>query len=87
MENTIKVKDQWAEKYIKDNIWYPFGSLIGAWATIKQQDPNYTLEKFLTDSKEIYDQAKDNVIKTYRIYKELEITKEEDKNSPDIPTT
>ena len=80
----IKVKDQWAEKYIKENIWYPFGSLVGGWATIKKGDSKYTLEQYLKDSKGLFAQAMKNVISTYKIYDKV-VIEDQKKTSPDIP--
>ena len=86
MENTkIAVKDQWAEKYIKDKIWMAYGSLLKAWGDIKHADKDYSLLDFLKDSDEIYKKARSHTINTYKIYEHLDITKEND-NTPDIPT-
>lgn len=78
------VKDQWAEKYIKDNIWYPFGSILNAWATIKKEDPNYTLSNFLSDIDLLFQKALSVTITSYKIYEKIEI-ENSGANNLDIP--
>ena len=80
----IKVKDQWFEKYCKDSIWFPFGTLVNGWATIKGDDPKYTLEQYIEDSKKLFVQAMKNVISVYKIYEKVEI-EDVRRTSPDIP--
>jgi len=82
--NKIKVKDKWAEKYLKDNVWYPFGSIVNGWAIIKQNSPNYTPEDYLQDLDKLFNKAMDITLSAYKIYTKLEI-EEEGSNSPDIP--
>jgi len=84
MEN-IKAKDKWAEKYIKDSIWFPFGSILNAWANIKKEEKGYTMEQFLVDIDDIYKKAQEKTVETYQIYEKIELVEEPD-NSPDIQT-
>jgi len=72
-DKKIKVKDQWAEKYVKDNIWFPFGTIVNGWVTLKKDDPNYTLEQYKKDIKELYKIASAATITTYKIYEKLEL--------------
>jgi len=68
----IKVKDKWAEKYVKDSVWFPFGSLLNAWAAIKKDTP-ISLDEFLKDTDKIFDKAVDSTIQAYKIYKKIEV--------------
>lgn len=72
-DKKIKVKDQWAEKYVKDNIWFPFGTIVNGWVAIKKDDPKYTLEQYKKDIKELYKIASAATITTYKIYDKLEL--------------
>jgi hypothetical protein len=89
MEDKFIVKDAWAEKYVKDNVWYPFGTIVNGWVTLKKDIPgNYTLEQYKKDIKALYDLAITATISAYKIYERLEVEKgtKATFSSPDIPT-
>ena len=86
-DKKIKVKDQWAEKYIKDSIWFPFGTIVNGWVTLKKDDPNYTLEQYKKDVRDLYEIASTATITTYKIYEKLELDQDSAKkySSREIP--
>jgi len=85
MENNQLFNNQnnWKRNYIKNNIWFPFGSLVNGWALIKKDDPSYTLETYKADIDKLYQKAFELVNNTYEKCEEPETKK----NTPsvDIP--
>ena len=90
MEDKIIVKDTWAEKYVKDNVWFPFGTIVNGWVALKKDTSDeYKLEDYKRDVGELYDLAITATIATYKIYEHLEVEKETKENFsfPDFPKT
>lgn len=77
----------WDEKYLKDAPWFPFGTLVGGWARIKANDPNYTMAKYQKDTEKLFKQArgmvKQNLIDVQAFFRTAKTKTEE----PDIDET
>lgn len=85
MENNqlFNIRDNWEKKYIKDSVWFPFGTLVNGWALIKKNDPNYTLDNFNKDIQTLHQMALKLVKDTYDKCEEAEVKK--NTSSFDIP--
>jgi hypothetical protein len=49
----MKINNQWDEKYLREQPFMPFGSLLNAYAQMHQQKP-LTLNRFINDARMLF---------------------------------
>jgi hypothetical protein len=55
-KNKIIVKDQWDERYLRESLWMPFGSLMNSYAQANQQK-GISLEEFVKVARKAFELA------------------------------